>query len=169
MHGDIRKCVQFKFECSKTWETLSTTGRDDIRHCSECERDVHYCFTDADMLGHAEAGHCVARRIPLTPERFVNVLGEPESGASREELVTLWRGRLEEIKTYALQRVAEAERCGNCGFPVCSDGMNCSVCRTTEFLSRIETGEISGGMMSSMRWFGEESRWQSPNGTLGHR
>lgn len=140
MFSDIRKCVAFKFKCRQTWDALTPTEQDDVRHCATCDHHVYYCQTDADLLAHAEAGHCVARRMPLTRWSFVNVLGRPELSASREDRIDLYRERLEQAKTFALQFDSGPGRCARCGFPVSPDVDSCGVCWETENLARETRG-----------------------------
>ena len=59
---DIIKC-HFSFQCPRTWGQLTPTNTESIRHCSECERDVHIALTEEDFRHHAEEGHCVATRL----------------------------------------------------------------------------------------------------------
>ncbi len=34
-----------------------------IRHCPECNRNVHLALTEEDFRRHADGGHCVAVRV----------------------------------------------------------------------------------------------------------
>ena len=54
---------EFAFKCPKTWGQLTPTEAEGIRHCSECDRDVHLALTEEDFRRHADGGHCVAVRV----------------------------------------------------------------------------------------------------------
>ena len=91
----IRNCAaSFRFQCPKLWEKLSPTESPTVRHCSCCDRDVHYCTTDEQTIEHAKAGHCIAREIP---ELAVN------GPAEGDLLVIGWGGTYGSIVT-AVQR-----------------------------------------------------------------
>ncbi len=53
----------FRFKCPKVWDNLQPTQHEGIRHCPECDRDVHLALTEADFRRHADEGHCVAVRV----------------------------------------------------------------------------------------------------------
>lgn len=55
----IENC-RFKFRCEQTWEGLTPTAHDQVRHCSECREDVHFCTTDEQLAQAIRQGHCVA-------------------------------------------------------------------------------------------------------------
>ena len=59
-------CV-FSVRCPKTWANLSPTDNAGIRHCPECNRDVHLALTEQDFREHAQKGRCVAVKV-LDPE-----------------------------------------------------------------------------------------------------
>lgn len=58
---------QFTFTCPKSWERLVPTNNPGIRHCPQCDRDVHLALTESHFRTHAEERHCVAVRV-LKPE-----------------------------------------------------------------------------------------------------
>lgn len=58
---------EFAFKCPKQWDRLLPTAVDGVRHCPECDRDVHLALTEEDFRRHADGGHCVAVRV-LQPE-----------------------------------------------------------------------------------------------------
>jgi len=60
---EVRIACDFSFQCSKTWEYLSPTDNAGIRHCQECNRDVHLALTEEDFRRYAEGGYCVAVRV----------------------------------------------------------------------------------------------------------
>ena len=59
----IENC-RFKFRCEQTWEGLTLTAHEQVRHCSECREDVHFCTTDAQLAKAIRLGHCVAIPSP---------------------------------------------------------------------------------------------------------
>jgi uncharacterized protein (TIGR02996 family) len=57
----IERCeLKFAFRCPKQWDKLTATWNDAVRFCAVCQRDVYYCQTIPEALGHAAQGHCVA-------------------------------------------------------------------------------------------------------------
>lgn len=72
----IRISCRFRFKCPQLWDRLQQTGVERIRHCPECERDVHLALTKEDFQRHSEEGLCVA--VPVLrpdPDRLVCVVG----------------------------------------------------------------------------------------------
>ena len=69
-------------------------------------------------------------------------MGMPELRASPEELIMVWRSRLESMKTAALRRGPEAQRCGGCGFPQEPRVDECVVCGITEWVAQLEADLI---------------------------
>ena len=53
----------FRFKCPKVWDNLRPTQQEGIRHCPECNRDVHLALTEEDFRRHADEGQCVAVRV----------------------------------------------------------------------------------------------------------
>ena len=51
------------FRCPRTWAQLTPTKVEGIRHCAECDRDVHLALTAEDFRRHGEEGQCVAVRV----------------------------------------------------------------------------------------------------------
>src|SRR5262249_40250997 len=66
----VEYCVEFEYRCPQRWDTLLPTDNPEVRHCSACQRDVHYCRSAQDAHRLADAGECVAidsrlARLPL--------------------------------------------------------------------------------------------------------
>ena len=59
----IRNC-QFAFKCDKRWEELEPTPLAEVRHCTQCEHDVYYCATDAELAKAVRLNRCVAVDAP---------------------------------------------------------------------------------------------------------
>jgi uncharacterized protein (TIGR02996 family) len=51
---------RFDFVCEKTWADLRPTADGTVRHCSSCDKDVHFCDNLADAREHSEEGRCIA-------------------------------------------------------------------------------------------------------------
>jgi uncharacterized protein (TIGR02996 family) len=57
----VERCgIDFRFRCPKAWSELALTGDDRIRHCSTCEREVHYCTSIDEARTHGRRGRCIA-------------------------------------------------------------------------------------------------------------
>ena len=56
-----------RVRCPWSWDALDQTPEADVRHCRECDRDVHLCRTPADFIAHGERGRCVAIPDDLAP------------------------------------------------------------------------------------------------------
>src|SRR5262245_57550902 len=39
----VEYCVEFAYRCPQRWDSLRPTGDDAVRHCTVCQRNVHYC------------------------------------------------------------------------------------------------------------------------------
>jgi hypothetical protein len=121
-----------KVVCLKTWEGLQPTADSDVRHCAQCNEDVHFCRTDEETLRHARAGHCIAREEPLSEELPHLVLGRPESPpvvTPEQQQASALRARERGI-TDALDnaRYEGARDCPECGYPVPRFRKTCYVC-----------------------------------------
>ena len=67
----VEYCVEFTYRCPQRWDTLQLTDDANVRYCSECERNVHYCQTAREAQNLADRGECVAidsrlARLPLS-------------------------------------------------------------------------------------------------------
>jgi hypothetical protein len=76
----IQNCpIAFRKQCPQRWEALSPTDQPAVRHCGECDRQVHLCTTSEDAAVHARAGHCIALAVESMawgPRSMV--VGEPD-------------------------------------------------------------------------------------------
>ncbi len=79
--GQIR--CRFEFTCPRQWSRLQPTDKDDVRHCSECNRDVHLALSEADVRRHREQGHCIA--VPVVREDEAADADEPRWLVGRME------------------------------------------------------------------------------------
>ncbi len=85
---------QLAFRCPRTWGQLSPTKTDGIRHCSECERDVHLALTAEDFRRRAEVGQCVAVRVlqgatPQEDSKEMIAVGSPKGALPYNAHITL--------------------------------------------------------------------------------
>ena len=77
----IRNCI-FKFRCTKTWDSLIQTTDANIRYCNECDKGVHFCDTEHDLLEAVEKDWCIAIRFSREDkyvESVGNVMLDPEN------------------------------------------------------------------------------------------
>jgi uncharacterized protein (TIGR02996 family) len=56
----VEYCVEFAYRCPQRWDTLLLTDDGAVRHCPECQRNVHYCRSAREAHRLADAGECVA-------------------------------------------------------------------------------------------------------------
>lgn len=75
-NDQARIACSFKFKCPKLWHLLQPTAVEGVRHCPECDRDVHLALTEDEFRRHSEQGLCIAVPV-LRPERRA----EPETPA----------------------------------------------------------------------------------------
>jgi len=60
---DNRDC-KINYKCPKAWDDLDKTEDSDVRHCNQCDKDVHFC-ADVESLKEANIEDlCVA--VPVT-------------------------------------------------------------------------------------------------------
>jgi hypothetical protein len=64
----------FKFECSQTWENLTETNDERVRHCEHCRTDVFSVQNDGELFSNAEKGNC----IYLPPMRTAGIPFMPD-------------------------------------------------------------------------------------------
>ena len=57
---EARIRCSFRFKCPKLWDRLQPTEVEGIRHCPECERDVHLALTEEAFRRHSDEGRCIA-------------------------------------------------------------------------------------------------------------
>ena len=61
----IESCT-FSFLCTKTWPSLTKTDLGSIRYCTECDRGVHLCKTEAEVIEAKNNKWCVAITTSLS-------------------------------------------------------------------------------------------------------
>lgn len=132
----VRLCRVAVKACPRDWDKLTPTTDEEVRHCPQCDRDVHFSASDADTIEKARAGLCVARLEPQAgslPDRRV-VVGKPEvqelPADTPEESALLTRLGRERGIAEALARLEyDTVDCGNCGYPVPTFRRTCYVCK----------------------------------------
>src|SRR5262245_45813438 len=73
------------FKCPRWWDHLAPTDAANVRHCAECQRDVHLCASPEEFVAHGKLGHCVAIPDDAVPGRLMGgYLGRPSQEAVRE-------------------------------------------------------------------------------------
>ena len=55
----IRNCT-FAFKCQANWDLLKKTDVKDIHFCADCQREVHFCAEDVDLIKSIRLNRCVA-------------------------------------------------------------------------------------------------------------
>lgn len=63
MTMQLRNC-EFAFRCNAKWEELAPTGRFSVRFCNDCEKEVHRCDTEEELLQAIRSNLCVAISQP---------------------------------------------------------------------------------------------------------
>ena len=71
----LRNC-EFAFQCEAKWDELAATAKDKVRFCNECEKEVHRCDTDDELVVAIKSNLCVAIQAPYpasksTPPRML--------------------------------------------------------------------------------------------------
>ena len=54
----IQDC--FVFQCPQRWTELKTTNIPGVKHCGECDRNVHKATNKAQLLQFGKEGKCAA-------------------------------------------------------------------------------------------------------------
>lgn len=55
----IRNCV-FAFKCTAKWDELTATDDDKIHFCNECQKEVHLCEDDDELVKSVRLNRCIA-------------------------------------------------------------------------------------------------------------
>jgi hypothetical protein len=59
----LRNC-EFAYQCEAKWEKLGETDDQAIRFCDQCQKEVHRCVTDDELLRAIRSNLCVAIEPP---------------------------------------------------------------------------------------------------------
>ena len=63
----IRNCI-FAFKCDMKWEKLSETDSRNIKFCNDCQKEVHFCRTDEELVEAVKRNKCIGIVKPFTCE-----------------------------------------------------------------------------------------------------
>jgi hypothetical protein len=55
----IRNCI-FAFKCTAKWEELTPTDDYKINFCQDCQKEVHLCEDDDELVAAVRLNRCVA-------------------------------------------------------------------------------------------------------------
>ena len=51
---------ELEFKCSKNWFELEPTDKAGIKHCNQCEEDVHLCINQEELDHAIKNKYCIA-------------------------------------------------------------------------------------------------------------
>lgn len=128
----VRNCLPvFRLVCPQRWERLAPTDDPAVRHCSQCDRPVHYCESDAETVARAQAGDCIAREMPDLSELRRVYVGRPREvptetpvQAEARQLMLRERGIDDSIKNAA----SSTRSCPRCSYTAPDWRVACRVC-----------------------------------------
>ena len=66
-----KRDLKVKYKCPNLWDDLTLTSDDKIRHCEECDKDVHFCNDPVELQEANEDDLCVAVNIHCDDEEHV--------------------------------------------------------------------------------------------------
>lgn len=69
------KDARFTFQCPRHWSSLEISDRADVRHCSTCNEEVHYCRDVVKARELTRKGRCVV--VDIVPVRHPYDLQPP--------------------------------------------------------------------------------------------
>jgi len=77
----VRNC-EFKFKCTQKWEELGIKeGMDDIKYCSECQKDVYRIKDAWELVIAIDKNYCVAiPRTELITAKGIKSMGKLSMG-----------------------------------------------------------------------------------------
>ena len=55
----IRNCI-FAFKRNAVWEDLEDTQDESIKFCQDCQKEVHYCADDEELVAAVRLNRCIA-------------------------------------------------------------------------------------------------------------
>lgn len=55
----IRNCV-FAFKCTAQWSELTPTDDEKISFCDDCQKEVHLCEDDVELVKSVRLNRCIA-------------------------------------------------------------------------------------------------------------
>lgn len=66
----IRNCT-FAFKCTQQWEKLEETREESIRFCQDCQKEVHLCEDDEELVESIKLNRCVA----FSRDEYIHEMG----------------------------------------------------------------------------------------------
>jgi len=51
---------ELEFECAQNWFELEPTNKPGIKHCKQCQKDVHLCMTQEELDQAIDQRYCIA-------------------------------------------------------------------------------------------------------------
>ena len=73
----IRNC-SFAYKCNMDFEELNSTDDKNIKFCTQCQREVHYCATEDELIDALQRNKCIAIYNPYNNCESEMTLGMPE-------------------------------------------------------------------------------------------
>jgi hypothetical protein len=55
----IRNCI-FAFQCTAKWSELAPTDDDKVSFCNDCQKEVHLCEDDDELVKCVRLNRCIA-------------------------------------------------------------------------------------------------------------
>lgn len=55
----IRNCI-FSFKCTANWSDLTPTDNEKISFCGDCQKEVHLCENEDELVKSVRLNRCVA-------------------------------------------------------------------------------------------------------------
>lgn len=66
----IRNCT-FAYKCKAQWDDLEETAEEYIRFCEVCQKEVHFCESDAELIANVKLNRCIAILKPYSSMRLL--------------------------------------------------------------------------------------------------
>ena len=70
----ISNC-SFAYKCQMQWENLYETENENIKFCKDCQKEVHYCETDEELLEAIKRNKCVSILAPFSNNLTIRETG----------------------------------------------------------------------------------------------
>lgn len=80
----IRNCT-FAYKCQMKWENLYETEDDNIKFCKDCQKEVHYCDTDEELLEAIKRNKCVSILAPFSNNLTIRETGMVDYASNLKE------------------------------------------------------------------------------------
>ena len=106
-----------QFVCPIDWDALDRSADPAVRHCNQCEQDVHFCTTPAQFIELAKRKECVALsaslHIPDHASTKVQMVGRPAPWSYQLEssAAQFWSVIQKDAPELGSQVTKELEKC----------------------------------------------------------